>query len=441
MTLLPFIIVLFVSLYISVWASRQKAEYFLAGRSIGFLPLFGTFLGTQVGVGFVIGGTDAVWSQGILGSLYGLGLAIGMIVLACGYSSRLRKFHVKTLPNLLGNRYGCLRLRRFASLTSVLSLSGILVAQAVGLKRFLIALGAENQAFFLFSWASVVFYTTFGGFLAVVWTDLLQAVGIIIILCFAFFFSLLPQFPEIMTYAQSMTLDFSDHAFSAFIMPVLYIFISEHMAQRSFAAKSPSVASKASLFTGISLTILSIIPFACGILGKSMHLTLDHGSIFMQVMQHLSSPALFAFITTAVLLAIISTTSSILLAISSNATQDTNMKPETGRWITLCVGIIAVLGSFFEYDIITWIVLGYELSVGALLVPLLIAVYSKHERLPQEAAWAAAACGLLGVYVSHLVATGLLFVFLPLIFSSLGYIGGWFYGKSKQMLARESVID
>ena len=439
MTLLPFVIVLFVSLYVSIWASRQKAEYFLAGRSIGFLPLFGTLLGTQVGVGFVIGGTDAVWSQGILGSLYGLGLAIGMLVLACGYSSRLRKFHVKTLPDLLGKRYGCLKLRRFASLTSILSLSGILIAQAVGLRRFLVALGAENQAFFLFSWASVVIYTTFGGFLAVVWTDLLQAVGIVIILCFAFFFSILPQFPEIITYSQSMTIGFSEHAFSAFIMPVLYIFISEHMAQRCFAAKNPFVASRASLLTGISLTVLSIIPFACGILGRSMHLSLDRGSIFMQVMRHLSGPTLFAFITTAVLLAIISTTSSILLAISSNATQDTNMKPEAGRWITLCVGIIAVLGSFFEYDIIAWIVLGYELSVGALLVPLLMAVYSKHERLPQAAAWSAAVCGLLGVYVSHLVATGIWFVFLPLIFSGFGYAVGWIY--SKEMLAREPVID
>jgi len=439
MILLPFFVVLFISVAMSVWASRKEGDYFLAGRSVGFLPLFGTFLGTQVGVGFVLGGADAVWEQGLPGALYGIRLALGMLVLGLGYSKRLRMLDVRTLPDLLEKSYGSAHFKRLASLLSILSMGGILIAQAVGLHKFLLSLGLGSDWIFFVSWGSVVLYTTFGGFLAVVWTDLIQSLAIVGILCVVFFQTLLPQWADIVQHAQSMPLAFDEKAFSSFLMPICFIFVAEHMAQRCFAARTPRVASKAAMATALCLIALSVIPIACGVLGHSMGFSLKNGSIFMQVMRAMSSPAMFAFVSSSILLAIVSTTSSILLAISSNATQDTGLQIERGRIITLCVGLVATVGYCLQDNIISWIVAGYEVSVSVLFVPLVAAVFCDKRRLSRRAAWMSCSCGFVGFWISHLFLGGLWYALTPLLLSSTGFVWGGYL--EKQSLASQVVIE
>jgi len=440
MTLLPFLIVLLISIGTCIFTSRQKGDYFLADRSIGWLPLFGSFLGTQVGVGFVLGGTDAVWEKGIMGSFYGLGLAIGMLVLSFGYSKRLRMLDVSTLPDLLEKKYKSVSFKRLGTTLSIFSLGGILVAQAVGLQKFLLSLGFTNEVLFLFLWGSVVLYTMFGGLRALVWIDLVQVVAIVGILCGTFCWAILPRWSEV-TAGLHTPSTWNEQAFSSLLMPIFYIFVGEHMAQRCFAAKSPKIASRAALSTATSLFFLLVIPVACGGLARSFNLSSAHGSIFMQVMQILTNPVLFTFASCAVLLAIVSTTSAILLAISSNVTQDTRL--QNGKLVTFLVGITAILGAGLGSDIISWIVAGYEISVGALLIPLLVAVFSSKEELPQEAAWSSAISGFFGVFVGHQFLSGIWYTLAPVLFSSLGFSIYLAYARlyQKQTVASQMAIE
>ena len=43
--------------------------------------IIGTFVGLHVGGGFILGNTEASWSLGPMGAMYGLGLAFGMLLL------------------------------------------------------------------------------------------------------------------------------------------------------------------------------------------------------------------------------------------------------------------------------------------------------------------------------------------------------------------------
>jgi SSS family solute:Na+ symporter len=440
MTLLPFLVVLLISIGTCYFTSRQKGDYFLADRSIGWLPLFGSFLGTQVGVGFVLGGTDSVWERGIEGCFYGFGLAVGMLVLSLGYSKRLRMLNVSTLPDLLEKRYKSPGFRKLATAISIFSLGGILVAQAVGLQKFLISLGYSSETLFLLLWGSVVLYTMFGGLRALVWVDLIQAFTIVAILVATFYWSIFPHWSEVRA-GICMPGDWNEQTFSLLLMPIFYIFVGEHMAQRCFSAKTPKIASQAAMATALSLLLLLIVPLSCGILARSFNISSEKGSIFMQVMQLLTNPVLFTFASCAVLLAIVSTTSAILLAVSSNLTQDTRL--ENGKMITFFVGMAAILGAAFGSDIIAWIVAGYEVSVGALLIPLLVAVFSSKDELSSSFAWGSAICGFMGVFISYHFLSGIWYTLTPLLLSSAGFSICWAYKEiiEKQTVASQMAIE
>ena len=153
MLLLPFFIVLLISIGASYFAARKKSEYFLADRSLSWPMLLGTFLGAQIGGGFILGNTEASFQHGLFGSLYGLGIALGMVCLGLGFGAKLRRLGVGTIPELLVQKYGSLKLQKIASVVSILSLAGGLMCQAIGLKKFLASLGSGGELIYFLSWA------------------------------------------------------------------------------------------------------------------------------------------------------------------------------------------------------------------------------------------------------------------------------------------------
>lgn len=191
MSLIPFCLVLLISLGVSFLAARRKTEFFLANRSFTWPMLLGTFLGAQIGGGFILGSAEESFHSGLCGAMYGLSLSIGMLLLGCGFAGRLRRLGIGTLPELLERKYG--GLQKVSSVVSILSLAGGLMCQAIGLKKFLASMGCDGDCMYAVSWGCVVLYTTYGGLLAVVWTDVIQAMIMIGMLWLRTSALLLPQ--------------------------------------------------------------------------------------------------------------------------------------------------------------------------------------------------------------------------------------------------------
>lgn len=435
--LLSFIVVLGISLWAGLKASKQGKDFFLASRAVRWPMLVGTFVGTQVGGGFILGNCDASYSCGVWGSMYGIGIALGMLFLGIGYGARLRRLNITTIPELLEKKYDCETLRKVASSLSLLSLVGILMCQAIGLLKFLQAVGGASTVVFLLAWGAVIIYTTCGGLLAVVWTDAIQVVAMVLMLCITFLTTLLPNWDIIVEQA-TVVREWNGATLAPLLVTCCFIFIEQDMAQRCFAAKTPKDATIACLVTALVLIVLTVIPTCSGLLGRAAGLSMKNGSIFMQVMKACGSPVVFASAAFCVLLAIISTASSVLLAASSNLIQDFIGQ---GRWkkIGTCfIGMLALFGPYISNDIVSCMVLSYEISVGALFVPIVMAVLFDR-KFPQEAAWGSIVLGSLGTLVTKSCEMGILSPVIPIGVSFVGYFCGFAWAKRRRVYREELV--
>ncbi len=389
--LLPFILFLASSVLMALWAKKRPghSDFFLGGRSLGVFPLVMTFLGTQIGGGFILGTADSAFRQGILGIGYPLGLALGFLGLGTGFGAKLRSLELNTISELFSRVYESKKLYRFSSILLLCSLFGILIALAIGMKEFLVALGFTSPAWFLLSWFLVLAYTTQGGFLTVVWTDVVQAVAMIFLLSATFLVSWF-KVPDINWVLPTSNIS---TALPELVMPALFMFIGQDMAQRCLAAKTPEQATKATKISALILTLLAFIPVWFGVVGRKLGADPAQGSIFLQAVHLTTNPVIFSFAASSVLLAIVSTVSSILLAISSSLSFDL-LKGRFGRSTTFATGAFALVGTLFASDIIGCMVASYELSAAILAAPIFAAIYATSiVQGRKHLAWIGVICG------------------------------------------------
>jgi len=161
------------------------SEYFLGSRGLGTWTLAFTFAATSASGGSFGGYPSLIYSHGWILALW---IASYMVVPLCtmGIMGKrinqvARKSNAITIPDVLRDRFESSAIGIFASLTIVFFTVCFLVAQFK-----LGALIIEDTFNFSFALAYeislvifavvVVFYTSYGGFRAVVWTDVMQGI-------------------------------------------------------------------------------------------------------------------------------------------------------------------------------------------------------------------------------------------------------------------------
>ena len=184
------------------------------------------------------------------------------------------------------------------------------------------------------------------------------------------------------------------------LMPLCFMLISQDMGQRCFAAETDQGIKRAMMGASALLLFATVIPVGVGILGRSMGLSLGGESIFMAVMKSTLSPTILSFVAIAVLMAIISTADSLLCAISSNISLDllNSQNMNHSRMVTFLMGFLALVLSFYEGDVISVMLVGYEISVFGLLVPFLMGLKLKNPRESQ--AFLSLSLGIIGFGLS-----------------------------------------
>lgn len=377
---------LYVGKKASANAINNQDDYFLAGRTVRFFPLLMTLIATQIGGGIILGSAEEAYRYGWYVLLYPLGTSLGLFVLALGIGKRMMQFPISTVAQLFEVVYGSTKLRKVASILSIVSLFLILIAQVIASKKFMMSLGVEQNLLFVAFWGIVILYTVTGGLKAVVATDIIQAaffIGVFVV-CFGYSFFMAPE--GTMTAMSAGT--GQDFEFDAtklcgwLMMPLLFMVIEQDMGQRCFAAESGKVVSLASGFAALCTILICVVPLFYGILGKSLSISVPEGSsVLMTVIRETTTPTLTAFVGVAVLAAIISTADSLINAISSNLTQDFNIqmfKSDKGvsstKWITFVIAIASLLCSYAFNNVVDLLVLSYELSVSALFVSIFAAL-------------------------------------------------------------------
>lgn len=217
---------------------------------------------------------------------------------------------------------------------------------------------------------------------------------------------------------------------SFLVMPLLFMFIEQDMVQRCSAAKSERQVTIATFFSSAILFCFAIIPLYFGLLAKKLGIDPGLGSVFMEVIKTTTNPLVTACASLSVLLAIISTASSLLLAVSSNISLDfsSNIAEKSltkARVTTALIGISALGFSYLANDILPCLIISYELAVDSLFIPLLAAIIFREKiKGYKRAAFLSVLLGTIGFAIEKSCGVFNPNYFIPLQLSLGGYIVG-----------------
>ena len=178
---LYFIIVMGVGLWISRLDKRGDADYFVAGRKLAWWAIGGSLFATNISSEHLIGLAADGFRTGLAVGNYEWGACIILIILATVFVPFYVGSKVRTMPEFLERRFGT-GARVYLSLITIVA--NVLVRISVALYAGAIVM---EQMFGVNMWVAVIIlslttvvYTAAGGLRAVVYTDVVQAVILIL---------------------------------------------------------------------------------------------------------------------------------------------------------------------------------------------------------------------------------------------------------------------
>lgn len=166
-------------------SSNFLSEYLLGSRSMGGFVLAMTLAATYAGASSFIGGPGAAYKIGlgwVLLAMIQLPVAwLTLGVLGKKFAIEARRHNALTLNDMLYAKYKNRAVVIFASLSLLLAFFGTMVVQFVGGARLLQTVTgmSYHQGLMLFA-LTVGLYTSIGGFRAVVMTDTVQGIMMVI---------------------------------------------------------------------------------------------------------------------------------------------------------------------------------------------------------------------------------------------------------------------
>lgn len=418
---------------------KTTTDYFLAGRDLGTISVTFSLIATQLGGGMLLGTSQQAYSVGWYGIMYTLGMCIGFLILGCGLASKLQKMQVATTAEIFKVKYKSNTLKLVASLLSIATLFGIVIAQIIASKTLLVGMGINQEWIFLVFWAFVIGYTMIGGLKAVVITDVFQVWFIILLFGALFLYCLFTESASFFTWsslvAQQQTFASATITnatlFGALAMPALFSLIEQDLAQRFFAARTSKIAALSALFASGFLLLFSVIPIYFGMKANILGIFVPAGgSPLIPFLESFASNFVVVLAVCAIIAAITSTADSLLCAVSSNVAQDFDFswtgiknKVTLSQLITGIIGVIGIAASYvMPSDIIGILIGSYEISVCCLLVPLLFAYFRNNVKT--ESAYGAIICGFFGFIIFRFIKTPIPRELTSLMLSFAGYTIG-----------------
>lgn len=278
------------------WSSRRQdttADYFLAGRNVGFFVIGGSLFASNIGSEHIVGLAGQGATTGMAMAHYELHAWI-MVLLAWVFVPFYYRTAVYTVPEFLERRFSA-RVRMILSVVSLLAyvFTKVSVTVYAGAKVFQVLLpetfGSPEAAFWVGAFATVVLtgiYTVFGGLRAVLYTDTAQTV--ILLLGSVFItgagLSMLGGWGELRAIAAEHADRFAlwrplnDPQFpwlgiliGSPIVGIWYWCTDQYIVQRTLSAKNLRHARRGALWGGVlkvTPVLLFIIP---GLIGYALH--------------------------------------------------------------------------------------------------------------------------------------------------------------------------
>lgn len=393
--------------YFFMQKNSGQDDYYVGGRSIGSWHIGLSVVATDVGGGFSIGLGGLGFAMGISGSwmlftgLIGAWLAAVLLIPKVKSNPAFARFF--TFPQIIGHLFGS-RAAQIAAFICFLGYLGFTSSQFLAGAK--LASGTfpslELESALWIMGMIAVIYTVMGGLKAVIYTDTIQWIilllGLSLIgLPMAYSFvggwegivSTLP--PEFFSLTELSWQDLVNWGIT--IIPIWFVGMT--LYQRIFAAKDTRSAQKAwfiaglfewplMAFLGVSLGLLARVAVEQGIL---LHFSaqLDPEMGLPVLLSQILPPGLLGLMMSAYFSAVLSTADSCLMAASGNFTTDllsrwfpnlTSQKEIlVSQFMTLLIGILAVALAWQMTEVLSLMLYSYAFMVSGLLIPVLAGLF------------------------------------------------------------------
>ncbi|WP_461480776.1 sodium/proline symporter PutP [Porticoccus sp.] len=382
LTFLGYLLVVLAIGVVAWFKTHTAADYFLGGRKLS-AGVAALSAGASDMSGWVLLGLPGyAYLAGVEAAWIALGLCIGVALNWLLMARRLRiySFYLEdavTLPCYLHRRFQCPGpwLKLLASLFILLFFLFYVSSGLIGAgKLFVAVFGFDYRLSVLLGAAIIIFYTLFGGFLAVSWTDVFQSLLMVLALLVVPILALqaLGGYGQLTARVEGINpalLSFGTDrqgqpltglAIASLLGWGLAYFGQPHILARFKAIHSPRQLKTAAAI-GISWSVLVYgTSLAVGVTGLALvePPLVDSEQVFMVMVRMLFHPLMAGFMLSAILAAIMSTVDSQLLASSSTLAEDLypllsgRRLSETGRVLTgrWAVAVIAAVATGVAMD-------------------------------------------------------------------------------------------
>ena len=398
----------------------KKMPYWVVAFSTNATGESGWLLLGLSGMGYLVG-TSAYWI--VLGEIIGIGASWLLI------SRRLKRFGDETdsitVPDVLAAKFEDRwhLVRGVAVLIIVVMVTTYVTAQMVSTgKAFSSFLGMDYKTGVIVGSVIIIAYTFVGGYKAVSYTDVVQGVlmllGLIAVPVAAVVAAggwgavtatLAAEDPALVDWFSfpGKPVWIGIVSFMAIGLPFLGV---PQLLIRFMSARDDEEVRKARIVSMVVLLLFTAGAVTAGVAGRALFPGLaDSETIFPRLSNELFPPVISGMLLVVVLSAIMSTVDSLLLLASSSVVRDTYQKimgsaedderlSRYGKYVTIVIGVIAVMLGVQEPRVIFHFVLASWSGLGSAFGPVVLGLlYYRH------ITWMGVLCGMLGGFAASVV--------------------------------------
>ncbi|RLF28745.1 MAG: hypothetical protein DRN08_00050 [Thermoplasmata archaeon] len=440
--ILYFAVLILIGFYTHTKA-RTAPGFFLANRKLGTLLCTSTITATVVGGSATIVTGALVYMYGLPGLWIDIGGALGLIILGFFLANKVRKTGLYTLPEITGYLFDT-RVRFAAAvlviITEIAWVSLLLQSTCIILSVF-IPLGFE--VLLIVVTTVFVVYTLLGGQYAVVYTDFIQLIIMIVGICliaapmlFIKAFPYLSSMPsDHLSFPVSHGLGFSA-VLSFFFMMIMPHVVGPDIYSKILSAKNEIVARRSSILSGVVKLVFAAAIGVIALCAVVLYPDIDDTSLVIPAAVSNLNPVLAVFVLASFVSVMISSADSCLLSAGTILSVDIARK--SNIWFSragiLAVGFASLLLSLYMHDIVSTLKLAYTVFTAGLTLPIIFGFYRRKTGVSCRGAyWSLILGGLISIVwiyigspVVDAVLVGLMFSAIPLIvFKEKKWGGTW----------------
>ena len=420
--------------FLGLWAGRHIKdikEYAVANQSYGTFVLFATLSASFIGGGFSFGNADTVFNQGLMSAAALWGFSVMLLLVAKYITPHIKNFrNCISVGDILGKKLG-LEVRLLAGLLGCLVCMGIFAAQ-IG------AIGAVFTQFTPLSFLQGVFlgcgiviiYTSLGGIKAVVLTDVVQFLLLVIFIPLSLIMGI---------QALGGFSDFTSHIPEKFLAPptgikgwtawgglFLTFLIGETLVppyvQRLLIAKDIPATQKGTFYSGLLSIPFFIITGLIGVVAFMLEPNIASNLAMPTVIERVLPIGIKGLACAAIISIVMSSADSFLNAASICAIEDV-IKPLSKKLgksdlsvkhyllltktVSLLIGCCAIVVALKIPNVLDILKFAYNFWAPVMLVPLIFVLMEK--RVSKRAFWSAALTGITLVLFLSLFHSGNVF--------------------------------